>query len=266
MSDKKKAGSGSDLRIFYILGGLIIVALAYFFGFNKLSSKASDIAAQNESKQLIVDQLNSMVAKKDEIIRVTEEDIENTEKEAKKYPEKYEEENEIVFLKDLEENSGITIRTIDMTTNTEIDMTQINAIASAKAGAMYQAVSVTPTADSTDAASDGTTEDATTDAAAGTDVTTVDNSSDLGVGTKTTVECSYIGKYDQIRSAIDYVYAQKDRMTVPSISIQYDEQTGKLNGIITIDMYSMENIGHEYVVPKPQEILPPINGNIFKSK
>ena len=82
MSDKKKAGSGSDLRIFYILGGLIIVALAYFFGFNKLSSKASDIAAQNESKQLIVDQLNSMVAKKDEIIRVTEEDIANTEKEA----------------------------------------------------------------------------------------------------------------------------------------------------------------------------------------
>ena len=266
MSDKKKAGSGSDLRIFYILGGLIIVALAYFFGFNKLSSKASDIAAQNESKQLIVDQLNSMVAKKDEIIRVTEEDIANTEKEAKKYPEKYEEAKEIEFLKDMEDSSGITLRTIDMTTNAEIDMTQINAIASAKAGAMYQTVSVAQTADSTDAASDGTTADATTDTAAGTDVTTGDSSSELGVGAKTSIECSFLGKYDQIRSAVDYVYAQKDRMGVSSISIQYDEESGKLNGTMTIDMYSMSNIGHKYVEPKPQEILPPINGNIFKSK
>lgn len=264
MSNGKKASSGSDLRVFYILGGLIIVALAYFFGFSKLSSKASDIAALNESKQTTVDQLNSMVSRKDEIIQVTNDDIEKTAEIAEKYPVKYEEENEIVFVKDLEEKSGIIVKAIDMTTNEEMDMTSINALASSKAGSMYQSVALDSAADSAsdDSADTASTEDATVE------TTAEDTSSneDTGVGAKTSVELSITTKYDDIRSALDYIYSQKDKMGVSSIMLQHDEQTGKLVGTMKIVMYSIENIGHEYKVPTPQEILPPINGNIFKSK
>ncbi|MDD6208033.1 MAG: hypothetical protein PUB10_05895 [Clostridiales bacterium] len=263
MSQTKK-GSGNDLRILYILGGIVIVALAYVFGFSRLSDKASELDAQNESKQQIVDQLNSMVAQKDEIIKVTEEDISETEKIAKKYPEKYEEEKEIVFLKDLEDNSGINLASINMITNEEVDMTAINTVAASKAGSKYQSAPVSAGA-STDTAATAEGENTDTQNAQDTQTAAADDSN-LGVAAKTTVEIGFTTKYDDVRSALDYIYAQKDKMGVTKLTLAHNESTGKLDGSMTIVMYSMENIGHEYIVPEPQEILPPINGNIFRSK
>lgn len=107
-------------------------------------------------------------------------------------------------------------------------------------------------------------------AAAATTVTQQAGESDLGVGTKTTVEIGFFTKYDDIRSALDYLYSQEDKTGVSAISLQYDAQTGKLAGTMKIVMYSMEGIGHEYVVPKPkaQDILPPLGNkpNMFRSK
>lgn len=56
----------------------------------------------------------------------------------------------------------------------------------------------------------------------------------------------YKADYEQFKNLIQYVSEQKDRTTIPLVSVSFDESTGFLNGAVTFRMYYLRNTGKDY--------------------
>lgn len=60
---------------------------------------------------------------------------------------------------------------------------------------------------------------------------------------------TYEASYDSLKKWVLAVEQDTDRMTIPSVSAAYDEETGNLKGVITVNMYYLTGTGKEYEPP-----------------
>lgn len=60
---------------------------------------------------------------------------------------------------------------------------------------------------------------------------------------------SYEASYDSLKKWVLAVEQHTDRMTIPSVTAAYDEETGNLKGVITVNMYYLTGTGKEYQPP-----------------
>lgn len=60
---------------------------------------------------------------------------------------------------------------------------------------------------------------------------------------------TYEASYDSLKKWVLAVEQSEDRMTIPSVSAAYDEETGNLKGVITVNMYYLTGTGKEYEPP-----------------
>ncbi|MBQ3029319.1 MAG: hypothetical protein IJD26_09565, partial [Lachnospiraceae bacterium] len=58
-------------------------------------------------------------------------------------------------------------------------------------------------------------------------------------------ECSY----DQLKKLIDFIHVYPERMNINSISINYNGETRKLQGNVTLNLFAVTGTGKEYVEP-----------------
>ncbi len=69
----------------------------------------------------------------------------------------------------------------------------------------------------------------------------------------TTTGVSYSSDYAQIKDFINYIFTYSDKMTIPSITMKYDDDTGKIKGTFDISEFAFINEDEEvqqHAIPK----------------
>lgn len=240
---KKIKLSDSEIKLLLIFFSLLFVAAAYFLVFQRYSAKAREIQAANVEAAAKVLQLEAMVARQAQVEEQTAECLQTVEDIKAKYPSDVTTEKAIAFVQDMENA-------------TDTKVTDINFLMNNLIGVVSAAQTPAPAAD-TGTAADGSDVSAADAAISGADTAADVNTAVSGAvpaGYYATVSMNYQASYQGLKDIIDYVTSQKDRMTVPAITVSYDETTGGLTGVLTVNMYYLTNTGREYEPPKVQGI------------
>ena len=141
---------------------------------------------------------------------------------------------------------------------TEVSFLLNNQIGAADASAQQSASASDASGTSSDAAQDSSAssestenQDSTEDASGSTES---QSSADTALesapqGCYAAVTISYDASYDGLKNMIAYVNDYQDRMTIAQSSSEFDKETGRLTGNMTLNMYYIKNTGKNYVVP-----------------
>ncbi len=195
--------SNSELRMIIFLCAAVILALAYFFGFNNFSKAAAELETQNDADRITVNNLEAMVGRKDAVEKETAQLRQDIQDIIAKYPSDLTTEKAICIVKDMEDYSGVEALTIAFGMHNLVMAFQPGADASAEPPAGYYAA----------------------------------------------VTVNYRATYDGYKRMIEFVEGLEDRTTAPIVSATYDEELDLITGVITMNMYTLEGTGKEYVAP-----------------
>ena len=84
------------------------------------------------------------------------------------------------------------------------------------------------------------------------------------VGYYATLGMTYEADYASFKQMVSYINGLEDRTTIPAVTAAYDNETGNLSGVITVNMYYLTNTGREYEAPQVTGIEKGVD-NIFRS-
>lgn len=262
MNNKKQTAfnqmTDRDLKLLFVLISIILLAVSYFFGCTKFVEKTDTIKAENRTLQAEVDELTEMkkheAEKKQEIAQFNE--VIKTIYD--RFPGAMTEEKSIDILTDLEEEAEMSTSSVTFTINdqfySEAELeAQENGTASGTSG-----TTTSTTASATPAPSAAAATPAPTAAAGTTDLTANGQTATTGngdvVGYKTTLVVEFTTNYEGLKKAIDFVKEYEDKMSIDTITIEFDSETGNLKGSMNLCMYALDGIGAEYVEPKISDI------------
>lgn len=237
---KKIKLSDSEKKLLLIFLSLLFVAAAYFLVFQRNMAKAQELEAANIEAAAKVLQLEAMVARQAQVEEQTAECLQMVDDIIAKYPSDVTTEKAIAFIQDLENATGMKV-------------TDINFLMNNLVGVVSAAPTPAPApAADTDTAADGSdlnaADAAASDTGAAADVNTAIQGN-VPAGYYATVSMSYQTSYQGLKDIVNYITSQKDRMTIPAITVSYDETTGGLSGVLTVNMYYLTNTGREYEPP-----------------
>lgn len=260
MNNKKQTSfnqiTDRDLKLLFVLISIILLAVSYFFGCMKFIDKTNTIKAENQTLQAEVDELTEMktheAEKKQEIAQYNE--VIKTIYD--RFPGAMTEEKSIDILTDLEEEAEMSTNSVTFTINeqfySEAELeAQENEAANAAAAesgdetADEEGTVITP-------APTATAAPATTDITANGQAGTIADGS--VVGYKTTLVVEFVTTYEGLEKAIDFVKEYEDKMSIDTITIEFDSETGELKGTMNLSMYALDGIGAEYVEPKITDV------------
>ena len=75
------------------------------------------------------------------------------------------------------------------------------------------------------------------------------------IGKYATYQMSIVGKKSEIYDALDWIAQNNEHMSVGNVALSFDASTGKLNGTIDVNFYSMNGNGIAYVEPDTSGIV-----------
>lgn len=252
MNNKKQTSfnqiTDRDLKLLFVLISIILLAVSYFFGCMKFINKANTIKAENKTLQAEVDELTEMKtheAEKKQEIAMYNEVIKTI---YDKFPGAMTEEKSIDILTDLEEAADMSTNSVTFTINEQFySEAELEAEENGTADGTASTTD-TETADGTASTAAPATTDITANGQAGT---TADSSV---VGYKTTLVVEFVTSYEGLEKAIDFVKEYEDKMSIDTITVEFDSETGELKGTMNLSMYALDGIGAEYVEPKITDV------------
>lgn len=230
---KKMKMSDSELKLLFLLISLLLIAASYFLVFNKGMAKAETIEEENAQNQILVQQLQNMVARRAQVEEDTVSLNQEVEDIIARYPSDVTTEKAIVIVQDIENISGMHVSSIGFLMGNLVSTADVNG----------QTDTAETTAETTDA---GTTTESS--AAGSTTTAPVYTNDSFGYYAELTI--NYSASYESFKNMITYINGIEDRMTIPSITGSYDSTTGELSGTITVNMYYLTNTGKEYEDPE----------------
>ena len=238
---KKLKISDSEARLLCFLLALLFLAGSYFLVFNRCVTKASEIEASNEQKQTLINQLESMVNRQAEVEKETAEYNQQVEEIIAKYPSNLTTEKAIAIVQNIEDMTEMHVSNISFLMDNLLgDISTFGSTAVATG----------------DTVTDGTA----TDPAAVSQTP----SGDTPIGYYASLSMNYEASYDSFKEMITYIYGLQDRMTIPAITAAYDNETGMISGVMTVDLYYLTNTGKEYEPPVVEGIQSGVS-DIFRS-
>lgn len=221
--------SESDKRLLIILLAVVLLAASYFLVFNSGMKKAQEIEAANLTDNQRVMQLESMVARQESIVQETEELKQKEKAIIEKYPADVTEEKVISIVQDIENRMDFKVD--------QITYMMDNLVGSTDAVTGTEGTSTEDTnGDSTETSSETGTADTATD-------------SSVVTGGYASITLNYTASYTGLKKMVDYVNQSSDRMTMTAITSTFDEETGKLTGVLTLNMYYIKGTEKEYEAP-----------------
>lgn len=101
-----------------MLGAVALLALAYFFGFNRFSKAAAELEEQNEADRITVNELEAMVGRAPAVEKETARLKEEIQAIIAKYPSDLTTEKAIYTILNLEDYSGMEARNMEFAMGT----------------------------------------------------------------------------------------------------------------------------------------------------
>ncbi|MDD3138994.1 MAG: hypothetical protein PHX08_08490 [Lachnospiraceae bacterium] len=239
-----------EQKIFLYIIGVVIVLLVFQFVFSPQMDK-------NISKQAEVDKLNTSLAqvkaldasKKDYTKKTADmrKEISDTLKE---FPADFKAEDGIMYAKELENQVGMTISTV----NVSQPVLLYTMGQGAAAGTTQEPANTTGTTGTTGTpAPTGTTTPAGTtdttgkmDTPASTDVSNPLNGEMLF---NSPLKINYTVTYGDMKRCLEYINKGAGKKTIDTISLSYDASTGNIMGDMSINTFSMTGTDAVYNPP-----------------
>lgn len=223
---KKKANidlSMKEKRLLLILGAFVILFLAYQFGFVVLTNKASENNEQISGLQDRVAQLELMEVNKPMYTKGIKENDEKLSEIYSKFVNDTTAENNILFVKEIEDKTGVEVSEIDL----------------------YEkaVISNQPTDAST------ITEDGSADDSNASTTQNTDQSQFVQSGFNYMVKFNFKASYSELKDMINYINAYPYFRTIDDVSVVFDSETGELMGELTLNIYTLVDATNPYEVP-----------------
>lgn len=236
--------SDSDKRLLVIFVAIVMVACSYFFVFTKMMSKAADVEASNEKDRATVAEMERMEANLPKVRENMERLKQRQADIIAKYPSDLTTEKVISILESIEENNDYHI--------SNVSFVMLNPVVTETAPAAETADTAESADETADTAENAEEAEGTgDDVAADTGADSTQSSASTSVrGYYAAITVSYDATYIGLKSMIEYVNEYPDRMTIVSSSCSFDNETGRITGDMTINMYFLTGTDKEYIEPE----------------
>ena len=230
--------STRDKKLLIVLAGVAVLALTYFFVFSPQADKREQLQIENTNLKSQYSQLSTLAAKADEYSKETQEMSDAMQTVYDNFPSYLQIENGIMDAVAIEKSTNTTFTELTVADPVAIDVTATQA-------------------DSTDS-SDTTTTDSTS-----TDSSTTDNSTADTSGNNANMRSSVSGyqlydvnsimafttEYHGLKSMLEQVIGSSNKKTISSLSVNFDDSTGKLTGELVADSYFLYGLDKPYEPP-----------------
>ncbi len=192
-----------DKRLLCVLGAVIIVFCAYYFGFRILTDKTNETEETIRTLNTEYNSLRLMLANAEKYTEDTVMYNEMYDTLLDKYDSGYSQEYSIMFLKEIEDRTGAWI----------------NQAGLAQTESIYTFGEVTTS---------------NPYAEEGTQVYHSDYT-----GYKTTLTLTYQATYEQFKDMVDFINNYKYKCTIDSISMSYTQETDTVSGSLVLTQYAI---------------------------
>lgn len=226
-STNKVSISDRDKKVLYIVAGIVLVALAYFLGFQKMMATKNEVVQENITLDAEVKKLVAMVADKATVEQKTQQFKDDTEKILVNYPLEVRTQDAIYQLDLMEKGiNGLALQAESFTMNQIFFMN----------GAL--------------------TEEAVQDVAAAPETTEASGEAAQGpvTGYRSSVTTNFTTSYKNLKSVIDFINKNQNRMSISSITVSQGEGAKELTCNMEVNMYAISGIEKEYNDPSIPEV------------
>lgn len=232
----KTSLADKDKKVLMILVALIILALAWFLGFQKFNEQRDTVIAENDQLAQEVSQLRAKVSKKAQVEADTEKKNARADQVLLAYPSELRTQDAINRLDQLEKKiKGLTITTENFTMNQIFFQN----------GAALEEVTSQEAENTTNSNSQATTNaSATNDVANSEDTQLVDTGNYTGY--RSDVGVTFATDYKSLKNVLNFINNYSERMNVSSVNIAADEGSKALQCTMTVQMFSVGGQAKEY--------------------
>lgn len=244
-----------DKKVLMILGALVILALAWFLGYQKFNEQRETVVTENDQLAMEVSQLRAKVSKKAQVEADTEKKNARTEQVLLAYPSELRTQDAINRFDQLEKKvKGLTITTENFTMNQIFfqDGAALEEVVAQNADDDAQskdANSGNSTASGNNAQnSTNNTANAATNETAAADNAQNAQSTDTGnyTGYRSDVGITFATDYKSLKSVLNFINNYSERMNVSNVNISSDEGSKALQCTMTVQMFSVGGQAKEY--------------------
>ena len=244
-----------DKKVLMILGALVILALAWFLGYQKFNEQRETVVTENDQLAMEVSQLRAKVSKKAQVEADTEKKNARTEQVLLAYPSELRTQDAINRFDQLEKKvKGLTITTENFTMNQIFfqDGAALEEVVAQNADSDAQSKDAnggnsTASGNNTQNSTNNTANAATNETAAADNAQNA-QSTDTGnyTGYRSDVGITFATDYKSLKSVLNFINNYSERMNVSNVNISSDEGSKALQCTMTVQMYSVGGQAKEY--------------------
>lgn len=244
-----------DKKVLMILGALVILALAWFLGYQKFNEQRETVVTENDQLAMEVSQLRAKVSKKAQVEADTEKKNARTEQVLLAYPSELRTQDAINRFDQLEKKvKGLTITTENFTMNQIFfqDGAALEEVVVQNADSDAQSKDAnggnsTASGNNTQNSTNNTANAATNETAAADNAQNA-QSTDTGnyTGYRSDVGITFATDYKSLKSVLNFINNYSERMNVSNVNISSDEGSKALQCTMTVQMFSVGGQAKEY--------------------
>ncbi len=244
-----------DKKVLMILGALVILALAWFLGYQKFNEQRETVVTENDQLAMEVSQLRAKVSKKAQVEADTEKKNARTEQVLLAYPSELRTQDAINRFDQLEKKvKGLTITTENFTMNQIFfqDGAALEEVVAQNADSDAQSKDAnggnsTASGNNTQKSTNNTANAATNETAAADNAQNA-QSTDTGnyTGYRSDVGITFATDYKSLKSVLNFINNYSERMNVSNVNISSDEGSKALQCTMTVQMFSVGGQAKEY--------------------
>ncbi len=244
-----------DKKVLMILGALVILALAWFLGYQKFNEQRETVVTENDQLAMEVSQLRAKVSKKAQVEADTEKKNARTEQVLLAYPSELRTQDAINRFDQLEKKvKGLTITTENFTMNQIFfqDGAALEEVVAQNADSDAQSKDAkggnsTASGNNTQNSTNNTANAATNETAAADNAQNA-QSTDNGnyTGYRSDVGITFATDYKSLKSVLNFINNYSERMNVSNVNISSDEGSKALQCTMTVQMFSVGGQAKEY--------------------
>lgn len=203
--------SERDKKLLIVVMAVLIMALAYFFGYSNLSAQVDELSTKKTSLETTKRDLKEKNNNKQKYINDTDKLSKACTVLIDKYDSTTSQPNAIEFFNKTEDVTGVWVKSLSLSPATVLY--KFGQIASSNVNG------------------------------------TSSYSSNL-VGYKSSINISYEGDYSQWKNFVKYINTYASKSTIDSLTATYNDSTGVVSGTASISLYAIQGGDRKATEPK----------------
>ena len=203
--------SERDKKLLIVVMAVLIMALAYFFGYSNLSAQVDELSTKKTSLETTKRDLKEKNNNKQKYINDTDKLSKACTVLIDKYDSTTSQPNAIEFFNKTEDVTGVWVKSLSLSPATVLY--KFGQIASSNVNG------------------------------------TSSYTSNL-VGYKSSINISYEGDYSQWKNFVKYINTYASKSTIDSLTATYNESTGVVSGTASISLYAIQGGDRKATEPK----------------